>query len=309
MAKWGKAIFTKQAKSFTGFQVHLSTAGIIHFPRFETVMAKTEANTVGGYTTCKLIALQCCFTLTDSAFMLLQRRKLEASKGKQFCLGMARTAILERRPLTMVSRVIEVLVILYAHTLKTGTYLKGTKPEMTSSCSEEHSGSPRKSVGASTGSVDSLGKSTKHESNAGTNNESPIRSSNTSASESEDSTHFEFLRIKFSISMVENKNLVGTQISTCEVQPSSFQSQPLGMSSNPLKANDSDRQDPRLTFPVISPDDMYNFVFIPVQEELVGDSYLVGIIVEYLFRSILFSQRCFLMQLWVLMIHKFLLLF
>ncbi|KAJ8754517.1 hypothetical protein K2173_005678 [Erythroxylum novogranatense] len=227
-----------------------------------------------------LEAISASSSEVPSILEFLQRRKLEASKTKQLCLGMTRTAILERRPVTMVARVIEVLVSSYAHALKTGTYPKGTKPEMTSSSSEEHSGSPRYE---STGRVDALGKSVKHESNAGINNKSPIRSSNISTSESEDNTHFESLRINSPLQKVVKENFVGTQISTSEVQPTSFQSQHLGLSSNPLKATDGDRQDTHLTSPVISPDDLYNFVFAPVEEELVGDpSYLVAIIVEYL---------------------------
>ncbi|KAJ0476432.1 putative regulator of MON1-CCZ1 complex [Helianthus annuus] len=59
----------------------------------------------------------------------LQRRKLEAKKAKHLCLELARSVIIERRPLPMVFWAIDVLLKSFAYSLKTGSYLKGGKPE------------------------------------------------------------------------------------------------------------------------------------------------------------------------------------
>ncbi|XP_010520011.1 PREDICTED: uncharacterized protein C18orf8 [Tarenaya hassleriana] len=66
-----------------------------------------------------------------SLLEFLQRRKLEANKAKQLCFGIARTIILERRPVTLVSRAIEVLVTSYSNAVRTGTY-KNEKTTMSS---------------------------------------------------------------------------------------------------------------------------------------------------------------------------------
>ncbi|KAL9828412.1 putative transcription factor WD40-like family [Arabidopsis thaliana] len=57
-----------------------------------------------------------------SLLEFLQRRKLEANKAKQLCLGIARAIILERRPATQVTQAIDVLVTAYSYSVKAGTY-------------------------------------------------------------------------------------------------------------------------------------------------------------------------------------------
>ncbi|CAL9220489.1 unnamed protein product [Arabidopsis halleri] len=57
-----------------------------------------------------------------SLLEFLQRRKLEANKAKQLCLGIARATILERRPATQVTQAIDVLVTAYSYSVKAGTY-------------------------------------------------------------------------------------------------------------------------------------------------------------------------------------------
>ncbi|KAJ0249429.1 Mic1 domain-containing protein [Hirschfeldia incana] len=68
-----------------------------------------------------------------SLLEFLQRRKLEANKAKQLCLGIARALILERRPATQVTQAIDVLVTAYSYSVKAGIYkeLKNEKSTAT----------------------------------------------------------------------------------------------------------------------------------------------------------------------------------
>ncbi|XP_010486883.1 PREDICTED: uncharacterized protein C18orf8-like isoform X3 [Camelina sativa] len=68
-----------------------------------------------------------------SLLEFLQRRKLEANKAKQLCLGIARAIILERRPATQVTQAIDVLVTSYSYSVKVGTYKEIKNEQATAS--------------------------------------------------------------------------------------------------------------------------------------------------------------------------------
>ncbi|XP_043815545.1 regulator of MON1-CCZ1 complex isoform X2 [Manihot esculenta] len=231
-----------------------------------------------------LEAISASSSEVPSVLEFLQRRKLEANKAKQLCLAILRTVILERRPVSMVARAIDVLVSNYSHSIKTGSYLKGIKVEKTSVSSGEHVSSPRSTANISASGIDTLGKSYEHESGTRVEKESFNRSSNISTSDSEDGTHFESLKTTTrSLQKVDKVNILITESVSSEVQPSSSQNQRPGLGNNPLNASISERQELLLTSPAISPDEMYSFVFAPVEEEMVGEpSYLVSVIVEFL---------------------------
>ncbi|XP_011005300.1 PREDICTED: uncharacterized protein C18orf8-like isoform X1 [Populus euphratica] len=74
-----------------------------------------------------LEAISACSSEVPSVLEFLQHRKLEASKSKQLCLAITHNLILERRPVLMVSKAIEVLIASYSQSLKTGSYLQGIK--------------------------------------------------------------------------------------------------------------------------------------------------------------------------------------
>lgn len=116
-----------------------------------------------------LEAISASSSEVPSVLEFLQRRKLEANKAKQLCLAITRTVILERRPVPMVARAIDVLVTSFSHAIKTGSYLKGIKPE-------------RSSTGVDNPRTSALGRSGKHESSS----ESFKRPSTFSASDSEE---------------------------------------------------------------------------------------------------------------------------
>ncbi|WCJ34057.1 hypothetical protein M5689_015383 [Euphorbia peplus] len=216
-----------------------------------------------------------------SVLEFLQRRKLDANKAKQLCMAITRTVILERRPVNMVAKAIDVLVANYSLSIKTGSYYKGVK---ISSSSGAHASDSRSSADMPASGVDAVRKSSEHESTAQVANESLNRFSNLSTSDSEDASHFSAIRNTIGGPQnVESENLLGSESCSTEVEPASSQSQHPRLSNNQMGANFYERQEMQLASPAISPDEMYTFVFAPVEEEMVGDpSYLVAIIVEFL---------------------------
>ncbi|KAM4079401.1 hypothetical protein ACB094_09G115000 [Castanea mollissima] len=229
-----------------------------------------------------LEAISASSSEVPSVLEFLQRRKLEANKAKQLCLAIARTVILERSPVPMVARAMDVLVTSYSHSVKTGSYLKGIKSEKTSPSSVPHVSSPRSGADVSASRVDSLEKSVKHASAAaaGVDNEYASDSEENPSSEPP-TTNLSDLQIFYG--KVDNEKLMGAETSSTEVQPTSLRHHLLEPGNNPLNANGSEQQEAQLTSPAISPEEMYSFVFAPVEEEIVGDpSYLVAIIVEFL---------------------------
>lgn len=230
-----------------------------------------------------LEAISASSSEVPSVLEFLQRRKLEANKAKQLCLSIARTVILERRPVSTVSRAIDVLVSSYSHSVKTGTYIKGIKSGKTSPSIVPQSSGPRSSADVSASRVDAVGKSIKHESAAGVDSESPNRFLNFSDSDSEDNVSFEPPRTTSNnVQLFDGKlargKLTGAETSGGEVRSSSLRS-----GNSPLDANVLEQQESQPTSPVISSDEMYSFVFAPVEEEMIGEpSYLVAIIVEFL---------------------------
>ncbi|CAN6716760.1 unnamed protein product [Malus baccata var. baccata] len=234
-----------------------------------------------------LEAISASSSEVPSVLEFLQRRKLEANKAKQLCLSIARTVILERRPVSTVSRALDVLVSSYSHSIKTGTYLKGIKSAKTSPSGEPQTSGPRSSADVSSRRVDTVGKSIKFEYAAGLDSESPNRFLTYSNSDSEDSTSFEAPKATSNNSQLfdgkmDRGKLTGAETSGGEIRSSSLQYQVLRSDNSPLDANAS-QQESQPTSPVISPDEMYSFVFAPVEEEIIGEpSYLVAIIVEFL---------------------------
>ncbi|KAM0993103.1 hypothetical protein ACFX13_008931 [Malus domestica] len=233
------------------------------------------------------LAISASSSEVPSVLEFLQRRKLEANKAKQLCLSIARTVILERRPVSTVSRALDVLVSSYSHSIKTGTYLKGIKSAKTSPSGEPQTSGPRSSADVSSRRVDTVGKSIKFEYAAGLDSESPNRFLTYSNSDSEDSTSFEAPKATSNNSQLfdgkmDRGKLTGAETSGGEIRSSSLQYQVLRSDNSPLDANAS-QQESQPTSPVISPDEMYSFVFAPVEEEIIGEpSYLVAIIVEFL---------------------------
>ncbi|KAK4343730.1 hypothetical protein RND71_036824 [Anisodus tanguticus] len=212
----------------------------------------------------------------------LQRRKSEANKAKQLCLAMARMIILERRPVPMVAKAIAVLVNCFSLSIKTGKHHAGSKVERSSTTTGFIVNS---AIGESINQADTSVKSPKQERGSSMYDKS-INKSSSFTSDSEDNVSFAKNRgksknVDLSGSEQNGGNLVGTDLSGAEAQPSVVRPQAPGPGSTPLRTDE--QQESLVTSAVISPDDLCSFVFAPVEEEMAGDaSYLVAIIVEFL---------------------------
>ncbi|XP_015969404.1 uncharacterized protein LOC107492870 isoform X1 [Arachis duranensis] len=211
-----------------------------------------------------LEAISASISEAPSILEFLQRRKLEANKAKQLCLGIIRTLILEHRPVPVVAKAIHVVVTSYSHSIKTGSYLKGLKPEKPSASSVQNAGADVSAVG-----TNAIGKSIAHESDARVDRGS---SSKALSLDSEDESRTANPKRNSKETQVgdevNDENSSGTEVHNAHVTQSSLQ---LG------------QEESQLASAAISPDEMYSFVFSPIDEEMVGDpSYLVAIIIEFL---------------------------
>lgn len=222
-----------------------------------------------------LEAISASSSEVPSVLEFLQRRKLEAKKAKQLCLAIVRGIIIERRPLPIVFRAIDVLVTSYLYSIKTGSYLKGGIKAVS------HANNPDTVADESISREDASRKSIKSEPSGRTESESVSKSSFLT-SDPEDNVNFVNLKIKFPDSM-GRENLMGTESPSIEDHSSAPQSQIVGPGEQPLNANASEQHESLVTSAAISPDELYSFVFAPVEEEMAGDaSYLISIIVEFL---------------------------
>ncbi|KAI3471518.1 hypothetical protein Pfo_028168 [Paulownia fortunei] len=212
----------------------------------------------------------------------LQRRKLEADKAKQLCLAITRTIILERKPVPMVARAIDVLLTAYSHAIKTGSYYKRIVAEETSPSVASNLTRPSAVVNVSIAGTDASGKFIKQEPESGTENESYNRS-NLPTSDSDGSLRTNSRNLDPSIGKTEREYLLQPGTSGGEVPPTG-QSQILGPGNDQLNSDASERHQSQATSSAAtSPADFYSCVFAPVEEEMAGDgSYLMAIIVEFL---------------------------
>lgn len=231
-----------------------------------------------------LEAISASSSEVPSVLEFLQRRKLEANKAKQLCLAIVRTVILERRPVSMVTRAIDVLVTSYSNSIKTGSYFKGIKAEKPPTSDVSNVNPPTSVVDESIRREDALGKSIKHGSASGVENESINRSPAFSVSDSEENVSFENSNHLRSLgAKADRENFKVAESSQSEVQKLSLQSQLLGPSNSPLNANNSENLESQVTSAAISPDEMYSCVFASVEEEMAGDpAYFVTIVIEFL---------------------------
>ncbi|GAB4843759.1 hypothetical protein Ancab_013724 [Ancistrocladus abbreviatus] len=213
----------------------------------------------------------------------LQRRKLEAKKAKQLCLSIARTAILEHRPVSVVARAMEVLITSYSHAIKTGTYFKGVRPGKTLASSASHVSSPGIMNDESSKRTDQQGRSVITDFASGV--VSVNQSSHFSGSDSEEekvsfdppSSHVGDYHVVGGA--MEKAFIMGSETFVSNVQ----QHQLPGSSIIPLDTAIPEQLESQIASAAMSPDEIYQFVLAPVDEEMAGDpAYLVAIIVEFL---------------------------
>ncbi|XP_027349893.1 uncharacterized protein LOC113861334 isoform X3 [Abrus precatorius] len=218
-----------------------------------------------------LEAISASSSEVPSLIEFLQRRKLEANKAKQLCLGITRTLILEHRPVSAVAKAINVLLSSYSHSIKTGSYLKGLKPEKATAAGVQNAGADVSAIG-----TDVTGKSIIHEPTTRVDSGSFNKASTVSSLDSDDESQSANSKHNSKVAQVGgegNREIsMRTEAHRTDVMQSSLQ---------------SGQEESQLTSAAISPDEMYSFVFSPIDEEMVGDpSYLVAVIIEFLHSAI-----------------------
>lgn len=181
-------------------------------------------------------------------------------QAKQLCLSITRSSILERKPVPVVAKAVDILLTTYSHAIKTGSYYKRTVVEETSSSIA--SGRPSPVVDE----VDSSKNYVKQEIEGDTQNLSYNKSCfPTSTSDSSLAFHHH----DTSVGKTERGHLSESDVSGGEESVTGR----------------SEIQSQVTSSAAVSPSDLYNFVFAPVEEEMAGDgSYLMAIIVEFLRR-------------------------
>lgn len=166
-----------------------------------------------------------------------------------------------------VAKAIDVLISSYTRSSKIGPNIKESKTDGSQSVVPQDSGS---------GPVPG---SNNRDSTAGVESEALHRTSIFPSSDSEENADIEQL-----------STVPGNHQSIVEAQASSSHYQHLGPGCIRLNDNVSD-EGSMISSPSISPDEMYSFVFAPIEEEIVGDlSYLLAIIIEFLRRYSIFFQ-------------------
>lgn len=187
---------------------------------------------------------------------------------------MVRTSILERRPVTVVAKAIDVLVTSYSHSIK-----KRIKVENSGGSSTNNSST---TIEDPIAQANTHGRPSKREPASGLETE-PTNSTYFLNSESEDNLRVEMHK-KDTVNSSGGEG-DGANLKRAEVGPPS--SQIVGCDNMPLDNNASASQESQSTSAAISPDDLYISVFALVEEEMAEDaSYLVTVIVEFLRRLV-----------------------
>ncbi|XP_026425128.1 regulator of MON1-CCZ1 complex-like isoform X2 [Papaver somniferum] len=202
----------------------------------------------------------------SSVLEFLQRRKLESIKAKQLSLSIMRTQILERQPVPVVSRAIDTLVMSYLHSVKMGVSIQGRLVGDIHINSIKHgamSGGEREYRQSISGDVqtESTGLTAGSTGN--------IRSS--IGSDAEENMNLELLG-----------SGSGDSHTAADIEQP-LQPQGSGAGENRSESDVPGQRELQVASAAISPDEMYQFIFASVEEEMAGDpAYLVAIIVEYL---------------------------
>ncbi|CAN6459495.1 unnamed protein product [Victoria cruziana] len=240
-----------------------------------------------------------------SLLEFLQRRRSDTSKIKELCEALMRTMILERRPVFMVARAMDVLTASYGHAVKLENSSKGgagivfsersssdgqdgriAQPISIANVHERHGTLARTGFQGRILETGHLNPDPEHHRH---------RLSMSSASDNEDNLNqIRYLKSEEPLQMPLSSGFPGPSTkdqSTNNMEAeamyssfgrASFQPETSGNKSS-LDSSVPGPSKSRNSSVAISPEEMYNTVFSLVEEEMVGDpAYLVAVIMEYL---------------------------
>ncbi|KAF9599349.1 hypothetical protein IFM89_036806 [Coptis chinensis] len=232
-----------------------------------------------------VLAIAASSSEAPTVLEFLQRRKLETKKAKQLCLAIMRTLILERRPVSVVSKAIDVLVSSYSHSMKT----EASFPRRTAESKKASTSSSQQFDGS--GAVDDESRSqlerhgnpNQHGLVSGLEKESQhsmLRDTGNESLDFDECSRINRLSLSSDSEDSSNSERI-VEVSNAEVEQPSSQSRARGIVCSDV----SEDRDSQVTSVAVSPDEMYSLVFSLIEEEMTGEpSYLVSILVEY-FRS------------------------
>ncbi|XP_031483277.1 uncharacterized protein LOC116252845 [Nymphaea colorata] len=241
-----------------------------------------------------------------SLLEFLQRRRSDPSKIKELCEALMRTMVLERRPVFMVARAMDVLTASYSHAVKLEGSLKGGAGMVYSerSPSSEQDGRTVQAVG-SANIYERRGMLTRSGFQGRILETDPLnpnlehdrrRLSMSSTSDNDDNLNLEILNLKSEepLQMPLSSGLPGPSTKDHrtnnmeadaiynDFERTSLQPETSGTQRS-LDASPPGLSKSRISSVAISPEEMYTTVFSLVEEEMVGDpAYLVAVIMEYL---------------------------
>ncbi|RCV42942.1 hypothetical protein SETIT_9G256200v2 [Setaria italica] len=216
-----------------------------------------------------------------SVLEFLQRRKSDASMVKTTCLSIVRTIILERRPVTMVAKAMDVVLDSYSRLMKMGGGLPGVR--RTHEQSQQLGSQPVEGshvISQETSPATTVSPSVNPDQAGGVVNRSAQANSgvdhgidraalNTS-SDSDEITN---------VSGVTSQGTSGYQTSDAINK----RQQVAGEDSRPLSSGTSMQHGQHAGSVAISPIEMFQSVFALVEDEMMGDpAYLTAVIMEFL---------------------------
>ncbi|KAG8091359.1 hypothetical protein GUJ93_ZPchr0012g21692 [Zizania palustris] len=204
-----------------------------------------------------------------SVLEFLQRRKSDLSMVKTLSLAIVRTVILERRPITMVAKAMDVVLDSYSRLMKMGSDLPGVR--RTSEQNLQSGVQPVVNPDSSSGDGNRPVQSNSGVEHGIANHTANVdRTLLNTSSDSDDITN---------ASGGANQEMSGLQASdVAERKPLV-----VGKDSRPLASGTSMQHGTHVANVAVSPSEMFESVFVLVEDEMMGDpAYLVSIIMEFL---------------------------
>uniref|UniRef100_A0A0E0EXI1 Uncharacterized protein n=1 Tax=Oryza meridionalis TaxID=40149 RepID=A0A0E0EXI1_9ORYZ len=194
-----------------------------------------------------------------SILEFLQRRKSDPSMVKTLSLAIVRTIILERRPITMVAKAMDVVLDSYSRLMKMGGGLPAVRR------TSEQNQQPGVQPGVNPDSASGDGNR-------------PVQSNS---------------EVEHGIANLAahvDRTLLNTSSDSDDIIDASGASdapdrkpQVLGQDSRPLASGTSTQHGPHVASVAVSPSEMFESVFVLVEDEMMADpAYLISIIMEFL---------------------------
>uniref|UniRef100_A0ACD5Y1C6 Uncharacterized protein n=2 Tax=Avena sativa TaxID=4498 RepID=A0ACD5Y1C6_AVESA len=215
-----------------------------------------------------------------SILEFLQRRKSDLSMVKTLSLAIIRTIILERRPITLVAKAMDVILDSYSRLMKIGGSAAGGRA--TSEQNEQSSGQPveESSVISQEPPSGTINRPVVHTDSAIGVESRPLQSN--SGAELGIANLAAAVDRTSLITSSDSEDIANTSraLSQATSGATSKRPQVVGEDSRPLASGASMQH---VTTVAISPNDIFQSVFLLVEDEMMGDpAYLIAVTMEFL---------------------------